>query len=1353
MAILDTLKKKYYEMMNPVKQGISNVDNFVFHNPNTGFQRIASEIKNNPAQFNVLSRQNVQQNIPKAQYLSTVKTGIKPVDYTLNVGGNMASNTIKTFGSGQTQTGQGITAFKEGRPVEGLLKTSFGLTKMAAVPVNKYFQVANLVASQPKKWGTPGLVSPDPNVDTNKDQLRRIAAGFMQGMSGEQSLASNVPDRNVSLLGNEFDPYKFAGNMVGFTKNPMWKSIYPLTSKLEGIKIAGPAVNFIISRGVKGGTEGLLQGYAELPDNLTPQDRFKYLAKQGLFGAGSEIMVGAGGKAVNRAMDTQAGQELTKILDSATGKIQKEWKKAWIPVEGSLDFKTGKRIVKPLWMEQLDKWVEKYNPGQSVSPVSRDSFEAAILKSEQPKGLTPEVTTSPVTLPNQPEINTQGLKNTLMEQPNLGLQSSNTPLVETQNPTQIKLKQVNPSDNIIQGKLRGFPETVIDTKGIPKEVADFAKTQTYEPLANKTVLKTVSKIVQRGDSQAIQFAKTDETVNGNATAMVMIRKLIDKGRYDEVNDLIKAVSPRFTKQGQEIQILSQFSRLKPEGAIRYAQNLIERANKANPKLKLELTPENTRLITERAKAIEGLAEGSRERIVATAQLMKEITNVVPVSIGQKLSSFQTMMQLLNFKTPVRNILGNTIFGGLENVSDVVGTGIDKVASLFTGQRSKVLPSLKAQGQGFLRGGSEGMQDVKLGIDTSGGINSQYDLPSQTFRTGVLNKLEKALNITLRVPDRAASTAAFEGSLNNQMRAAGVNKPTPQMVEVATSDALYRTFQDNSKLAQVFGGAKKLLNKIGTPDGKFGLGDFILKYPKTPANILSRGIDYTPGGLVKALYEVTRPLIAGQPFNQKAFVEDLSRSLVGSGVISAAYMLAKNGIVSGRSPKDYDVSATQQSSGGGQFKINTSALKRFVLSGGQKQEQKTGDVLVSYDWAQPTSLMFSMGADMALNGTTKNSISDSLDTATTTLTSQPLVQGVTNLAKDIQDNGVGTALTKTIYGAPSGFVPSILNQFASVFDSTGRSTYDPNKLTEAKNKVISRIPGLRNTLQPSVDVFGNEKKNYESQGLMRIIDVMFNPAFVSTVKDNPSAKEVLDIYSRSGETSQAPRVVPKTVKINGENIKVTPEQYTQYQKYVGTKTQQVFDSLVTNPTFQKANDEDKAKLMASTLSDINSAAKIELFGNKPKNVDNGTKGMINLKTIQGDGKTITPVSFTKEGNLKLSSTDITPPKLTGNSELDKKLISSYNSDLNTAKNDIVNNYKNGSITATEANKQLVQLSSLKLAGTKKLSLAGLKAPKLPKIKISKGKTPKIKLAKIKTKTYKFKSIKLAKSKAIKLKKIA
>jgi hypothetical protein len=1030
---------------------------------------------------------------------------------------------------------------------------------------------------------------------------------------------------------------------------------------------------------------------------------------------------------------------------------------------------------------------------EQLGKLRSNKLEPSIEPISQLGGSEQKVQSSQVTQKKMP-----------MEQPTTvlpdGTQIPNTEPFPSKTKLKVKQETLSSAGSLPQ---RGFAETVSTMKNLPKDVKNFLESQTYDPLTNEETMKTVSKIVQRGDSQAISFAKNDSSVNGNATAMVMLKKLIDKGRWSEVNDLIEAVGPRFTKQGQEIQILSLFKKLSPEGSIRYAQKFIDRANKANPKLGLKLTPENTQEITNLAKNLNKFPEGSRERIVATQQLLQRVTDLVPSSIGQKISGIQTMAQLLNPKTIIRNIVGNTAFVGLENTSDVVGTGLDLVTSMITGKRTKALPSLTAQGKGFLTGLKQGAEDVKLGIDTSGGVSSQFELNKKTFTGPILGSLEKAMNYSLRVPDRAAYQAAFDGSLNNQMRAAGVSNPTPDMLATAHADGLYRTFQDNSKLAEIFSGAKKLFNKIGTPDGRFGLGDFLLKYPKTPANILSRGLDYSPVGFLKGMYEAVRPLISGQPFDQKSFVESLSRGMVGTGLVSAGYILGKFGIITGKGLKDYDLSSVAQTTGQGQFKLNVDALKRFFMSGGKKQETQDGDTLVSYDWAQPTSLSIAMGANAATGGKISegaSSVIDSLQSGVDTLTGQPMVKGLTDFASNIKNKGVIGALQTAGLDSSSGFIPTLFNQFGNTTDTIQRETYNPNVFAEAKNKLVARIPGLRNSLQPKVDVFGNEKVNYPGSGLQRLADIFVNPAFVSKVKSNPAAKEVLDIYNRSGEVRQAPRVAPQKVNINGENLKPSSEQYTEYQKYIGSKTNTIFNNLLSDSRFNNLSDEEKAKLMSGLLSDINDAAKVEVFGNKMKSIPNTVKYIIALgggdysnsetnsgtsvESIQPPKLTGNPIIDkklkdgyksalenqavkqaqvgTKSPNMDVSkvynyvdengaykTVDLTPPQyptMTGNTLVDKRLKSAYYSSINSQINDVIKLGQNGQITQDQMIQMVNDLNS-KLSGSKKgprvgkISLKRIKVKKMPKPKITKAKMSKLKTISFKSPKIKLKSPKL------------
>lgn len=107
--------------------------------------------------------------------------------------------------------------------------------------------------------------------------------------------------------------------------------------------------------------------------------------------------------------------------------------------------------------------------------------------------------------------------------------------------------------------------------------------------------------------------------------------------------------------------------------------------------------------------------------------------------------------------------------------------------------------------------------------------------------------------------------------------------------------------------------------------------------------------------------------------------------------------------------------------------------------------------------------------------------------------------------------------------------------------------------------------------------------------------------------------------------------------------------------------------------------------------------------------------------------------------------IEQPKLTGNAELDKKLISSYKSSISSKANDIVKLYELGEYTELEAEKKLQELKSKSTlySKPKKGKRITIKQVKVPKIKVAKIK--KIKIPKLKSvKKYKLKTPKLKKS---------
>ena len=764
-------------------------------------------------------------------------------------------------------------------------------------------------------------------------------------------------------------------------------------------------------------------------------------------------------------------------------------------------------------------------------------------------------------------------------------------------------------------KERQFIQTVRNAPKTSEEVGQ--KTLgTYKPITNAETLAKANARVSKSVDEALAFVKATRapTAESNATAQLLIDKFQNEGNFNQAIDIVEDIAAKATKQGQAIQALSMYSKLSPEGVLRYAQRQFDKAaeeltGKARPtpeeiaklpagvqkKLqKLKLTPQVAQKLTAQAKVVQGSGT-PRQRAINTARTLATIQSQLPVSFWDKISSAQTIAQLLNPKTAIRNTVGNIGFAGLENVSDAVAAGFDKAVSIATGRRSKVLPSLKIQARGAAKGAREAMQDIKAGIRTSP-ANTQFQLPQAgIFKSRVGQALEKSLRYELEVSDRAAFTATYRQSLWNQMRAAGAKRYTPEMVEKAVHDGLYRTFQDDNAISVGFSKIKRALNTVSskvTGTERFGLGDAVIKYPKTPGAILDRGIDYSPAGFFKTVLELTKPL-AGKPFDQKAFVESAARAFVGTNLVGTGIILAKLGIITGRKDDKPGIRDLKREVGLGNYKINTSGLKRFVMSGFDPQEAKLqkGDHLETYDWFQPQAIDIAIGANIEENKGkatgTVGTIAEAIGSGTSTLADQPLVSGVSRM---FARGDVVEGLGETMKGIPSSFVPTLLNQTRTLVDDVRRNSADENPFQESLNLVKMKIPGLSKDLPEKTEPLGGTSRIFKAgEGpLEKAFDVYLNPSNSSRYGTDPSTDQAAELIRLDVPVSKQ----GKTLK----GIDITNQERAAIDKMTGPMASRLLKLVINAPGYKQLDDLKKQKVLEATVEKSKTVAQASNVSN-------------------------------------------------------------------------------------------------------------------------------------------------------------
>ena len=442
-------------------------------------------------------------------------------------------------------------------------------------------------------------------------------------------------------------------------------------------------------------------------------------------------------------------------------------------------------------------------------------------------------------------------------------------------------------------------------------------------------------------------------------------------------------------------------------------------------------------------------------------------------------------------------------------------------------------------------------------------------------SNALNKVDRVTGWLLDMGDRPFFEYHFTNSLNNQLRLNQTTQPTAEMIDIATTEALRRTWQDDNAYTKAVTTLRNTLN--GGKD--WGMGSAITTFVKTPANLTKALLEYSPLGLVGVLknragiYARSKKSKNFDPRTQKAFVDALSKSITGTLVMALGGLLAHVDLISGGDDEeDKDVAA---------FKQNVMGIAPYSV--------KIGGKSYTYDWAQPVGGLFAISADFVTNikngnepavtgldilGDAGKAIMNALAAGGNVLFEQSFLQGVAEL---FADDGLVSGLISALSGASGQFMPTALSQIAQLADPYARTSFAYRDIPRTTvNKVIAKIPGLRSTLPAVVDVLGHDVLSYG--GSSNVWNVFFNPANVYSETATKAAKEIYRVYEETGDTTIIPRKAPYYLEYKGERYNFTAEERADYQRAMGGTNEQVVGQMLSSQAYQSLNDEDKAAVL-------------------------------------------------------------------------------------------------------------------------------------------------------------------------------
>ena len=580
------------------------------------------------------------------------------------------------------------------------------------------------------------------------------------------------------------------------------------------------------------------------------------------------------------------------------------------------------------------------------------------------------------------------------------------------------------------------------------------------------------------------------------------------------------------------------------------------------------------------------AESDAGRKAAWDAITQSIADQSPSTFREKADAWRYLSMLGNPTTHVRNLAGNAIQLGARTVKNTIGALIEPMVVRDSSQRTKSVVG-RSGADAKLRQWAKEQYAADQQSAMGGGKYSEYNASGiareieEKRRAQVFGKsgVGKAVNAASRWNTAALDRGdvlfnrpAYVESFAQALKAKGVTAEEaqsgakPELVaaarEYAINEAQKATYRNTTDLSELLARAGHYQGDNKAAKALSIAYDAVMPFRKTPANILTTGLDYSPVGIAKAVKQAAVDVKSGKATAADA-VDSLCEGLTGTGILALGAYLASEGLLNLRAGDDDDEEAFNKTLGHQDYAL------------------ELGGRSYTLDWAVPAAIPLFAGAALVEGGMDFGGLMDAVSNIGDVVLETSMLSTFNDIIRNISyaDNPMASAVGRVASSYASQFLPTVGGKIASALDDTVRKSYVESGTSQLERDakyfgqtVLRKTPFAREAMQPSIDMWGEEVSNGDP--LLRIIQNSVSPSTVKEIKNDAVTQEVWRLYEATGEG--LPSAAEKSFVVNGERKYLTGEEYTEYAKVMGQTRRQVLEPLLKSKGYQKLSDADKAK---------------------------------------------------------------------------------------------------------------------------------------------------------------------------------
>lgn len=756
--------------------------------------------------------------------------------------------------------------------------------------------------------------------------------------------------------------------------------------------------------------------------------------------------------------------------------------------------------------------------------------------------------------------------------------------------------------------------TVLEAKATPDAMVPtlermVAKGEfSYDRYTDKQAISDAeSRIKTEGWQKTLNKWKnsTKDGISKENTAIgwALYNNAANSGDVETAIDVLDTIVKRQRNAAQALQATRLLKQQDPGTQLYAAQRSVENLTEDLKKQYGEKAPD---LKIDRDLAEQFLnAKNEDARTEAMKEIYRDIGRQMPSRFIDKWNAWRYLSMLGNPRTHVRNIVGNVGFVPAVTVKNVIGAGIESATNAVSGGKvGRTKAILTTKDAGLIKAAWSDYANIREQALGSGKYNDNVNVRQEieegrtVFKLKPLEAMRKFNGTALDAEDAWFSKPHYASALAQFCKANGITaeqvaggKGIETAREYAIREAQKATYRDTNAFSQMisdlgrYRGDNKM-KRLGST-----LTEGILPFRKTPANILVRGVEYSPIGFLKS---ISYDLVQVQKGNMQAteMIDRAAAGLTGTGLMMLGLYMAKEGILRG--------------SGGDDEK-----KKKFdELQGHQEYAMELPNgTSITLDWLAPEALPFFVGANLYEQMQANNgylTMSDMLQAAsnvTDPLLSMSCLQSLNDVfdAVGYASSGDTNALTSAVASAATSYltqgIPTVFGQAERTGESERMTTYtDKNKfltpdMQYALGKASARIPGVDYGQIPFIDAWGRT----ESSGgvVARAFNNFANPAYTSKVSGSKMEDELSRLYEATGESKVLPQRAPKSFTVNKENKQLTGEEYVKYATKRGQTSYKIVSELTGLASYKSMSDGDKADAVAKAYEYANIVGKMSV----------------------------------------------------------------------------------------------------------------------------------------------------------------